>query len=411
MLLGIKQILFAGLGIAGISMLYFLALVVGLSLWVIVPLLLLFLLLLGRWLRDYETNTLIEERSPWLAILFLAGGLIVTGYKLCGFAEKYGGWDAWAMWNYHARFLANGDAWSLFLKGPIFDHPDYPLLLPAWNALLIRLAQGNAYTLFPLASSVFFTLATITLLYAALARKSLIVAVMVLYLVVTDAYFLQTGVSQYADTPLAFFFLCAVICVELGRENQAYLTIAAACLGACVWTKNEGVLLAGVLFLFNAKSFIGNKQYKYTFAAIALPLLAWLVFKIGYAPPNDLISKANEKTTLQVFDTTRYSLIYQYFLQNLHDRFHYMRILFFVYVLWCAVIRKFPTHNFMAVMVCLMCYLLFYIFTVNDLEWHLRTSLDRLLHQLMPAAMYLMAISFTRFQAVPISSIRSKLHF
>ena len=46
--------------------------------------------------------------------------------------EPHGKWDAWLIWNMHARFLyRGGDAWrEAFASGLDWSHWDYPLLLP-----------------------------------------------------------------------------------------------------------------------------------------------------------------------------------------------------------------------------------------------------------------------------------------
>jgi len=48
-------------------------------------------------------------------------------------ATPHGAWDAWAIWNLRARFLAGpGDAWrAAFDDALAWSHTDYPLLLPA----------------------------------------------------------------------------------------------------------------------------------------------------------------------------------------------------------------------------------------------------------------------------------------
>src|SRR5262249_45006167 len=43
----------------------------------------------------------------------------------------HGTWDAWAIWNLHARVLVRaGSEWPSILNTVTFSNPDYPLLLP-----------------------------------------------------------------------------------------------------------------------------------------------------------------------------------------------------------------------------------------------------------------------------------------
>src|ERR1700682_5648010 len=70
----------------------------------------------------------------WLLIAFFVFvAAAASAFILLGFKEPHGAWDAWSIWNLHARFLARGGAqWTvLFSKQLNWSQPGYPLLLPA----------------------------------------------------------------------------------------------------------------------------------------------------------------------------------------------------------------------------------------------------------------------------------------
>ena len=62
--------------------------------------------------------------------------LAVIGAVGAYWKDPLGDWDAWAIWNRRARFLYRaGDQWRQAFS-PVFDHVDYPLLLPVSNVRL-----------------------------------------------------------------------------------------------------------------------------------------------------------------------------------------------------------------------------------------------------------------------------------
>ena len=70
----------------------------------------------------------------------LASSLI--SFAVAFLKEPHGRWDAWLIWNMHARFLyRGGDHWrEAFASGLDWSHWDYPLLLP------LSIARGWTYT-------------------------------------------------------------------------------------------------------------------------------------------------------------------------------------------------------------------------------------------------------------------------
>ena len=69
----------------------------------------------------------------------LGAVFFLTGYFVL-YASKYGSWDAWAMWNMHAKFLYHPELWKqLFTSNLTYSSLDYPLMLPSvvaffWNS-------------------------------------------------------------------------------------------------------------------------------------------------------------------------------------------------------------------------------------------------------------------------------------
>lgn len=169
------------------------------------------------------------------------------------------------------------------------------------------------------------------------------------------------------------------------------LAMSAAFLGCCIWTKNEGVIIAIIFCLFHYKEFFGKYRLKYSLAGVALPLTVWLLFKLVYAPANDMVAAQGNSTWILLRDTTRYKLIYDSFIANLNEHFKGLKWVVIIYLLLCIAMRRVPDKKVLMLLCCMLTYLLVYVVSPNDLEWHLFTSLSRLMHQLMPLAIYIFA--------------------
>src|SRR5206468_2850822 len=87
--------------------------------------------------------------------------------------SPHGGWDAWAIWNLHARFLyRGGERWTEML-GVFFSwaHSDYPLLLPSLVAGGWTLA-GSETIAIPALLAMIFTFGTVALLVSSVSFLS-----------------------------------------------------------------------------------------------------------------------------------------------------------------------------------------------------------------------------------------------
>jgi|GEM_PF-819144 len=385
----VKDMLLAGMSIGCICILYFLLLVMHAPLFFIVIAILisiggLVFLYRRSIVEGYSSAGYISSRS----FIILCCGLIFAGYNIYSLATRHGGWDAYMMWNYHARLMADPQHWKLIFRTTANDHIDYPLGLPGICALFIRLCNDRYYVFIPFVVSVFITLSVVALVFTALARSAFLIAVIALFLLVTDSYFIQFGISQYADTLLAFFFLCALISKEYAWGDKRYIAMSTFFLGCCPWIKNEGEVLAAIFVLFNVRFFFTKEHLRYTALGLVAPLITLIIFKTCYPATNDMVGHLGKMIYEQALYADRYRVIYSYFIHYLNERFYYIKIIFITYAVLCILTRKMPSRNICMLLTCLICYLLFYVFTHLDLEWHLRTSLDRLMHQLMPAIYY-----------------------
>src|SRR5579862_647005 len=220
----------AGIGLTSILFLVTLLLIPGLpslAMWVEIGVL--------AWVaydlyRRRDSTPTSESRSqfPWnlplMAALMLALALVIGAMSGAWENNPQGNWDAWAIWNLRARFLAAGGslahrAWSPLLG----SHPEYPLLTSAFLARAWTYGHTTSAAL-PIAVSCLFFLALISLATGGVAvwRSGSLGLLLGLSLVATPTL-VHVVPDQYADIPLACYFTGAVLLAFLERPVLAGL--------------------------------------------------------------------------------------------------------------------------------------------------------------------------------------------
>lgn len=215
--------------------------------------------------------------------------------RLC----PHGQWDAWAIWNVRARYLAlSGYDWErAFHKN--MSHPDYPLLLPASVARVWSISRTTA-TSVPIAMAACFTFGIPLLLAASVSmlRGRELGLLAGLFALGTSNFLLQ-GAWQQADIPLAFFILASLASAAIYdfSNGPGHLSVAALAAGLAAWTKNEGVVffvgfvLARLGIALTREGIRGAVIDCLRMAqGAALPVLCLTIFKLCYAPPSYLVS-------------------------------------------------------------------------------------------------------------------------
>ena len=354
-------------------------------------------------------------------LTFVLIGLFVLQFFVLAIASinksmdaPHGEWDAWQTWNYRARVLYRGGNFALnFLP---YGHFDYPMLLPL-NVIRGWQYMGGETQLVPILLGLTFLFASIGLLFSVIVTFNGIrqAALAGLMLLATGRY-LYWGAAQYADVPMAYFVLCVCeLLYTLGQQQTLIDPFAAGralllglLLGLCLWTKNEGIfwLLAvlGLLLWHNLRQG-GDSNRDLTALPVAhvllgaLPILT-VVFslKMSVSETNDVLAgQSFWATGERVLSLSRYATIYYAGLGALTGYF----LWFFAVLVLMSQPR--PTllpngltqrHNLgqsrlmtLLIMV-LLAYAFTFVITPQPLQWHLETSLDRLLIHLWPAFLF-----------------------
>lgn len=389
-----RYILFSGIAVCVISVLYFLCLVSDMP-FIATGILTLIAVAASSWWFFKRISSAPEPLNIW-AIAAVVFGLYFIVSKADTLAEPHGAWDAWAIWNLHAKYLSDAANWKSMFLNTQFSHPDYPLAQPAFIAFCHNIFGNSA--LIPFIFSCFITMSIPILIFSETWRKNLVVAIVALLLIAQNESFIRQGTSQYADTLLAFFFLLAIVCIYHDKDNRTYVLLSAFFAASCLWVKNEGMVLAAIFVLFNIDTFFSTKNIKPFLAGIAIPLATVIFFKAAYAPGNDMLEKQADVLS-KLKEKARYKLVYEYFKKNVDNNLYWVKISVLVYGLFCGLQQRLPDRQMLMLLTCLVAYMGIYVITPNDLDWHLRTSQDRLLHQLMPALVFVMAQRFSEIRS------------
>jgi Dolichyl-phosphate-mannose-protein mannosyltransferase len=320
--------------------------------------------------------------------------------------QPHGSWDAVAIWNLHARFLTAGyERWSHLLEHSQWCayHGDYPVLLPGCVARLWSLAGGASRCASGLVAY-WFTAATVLLCGAAVGcvrgRSQALLAAAAL---LGTTAFVRRSSDQYADVPLGWFMLAAVVALVLhdenGRRSRSWLVLAGVATGLAAWTKNEGILFAAVLVAVRGIMTIRSVGARAAvreaapFAAGLLPIMALLVaFKLTLAPENDLVAGQDLAATVaRLLDVSRYRVIAAGLTTALLQAVKVLLVVLPFYYFLMGPTRRARARDgarFAAAVfgLTLVGYVGVYLTTPQALEWHLHTSARRLLLQLWPGA-------------------------
>lgn len=335
-------------------------------------------------------------RTSWLAGLGVVLAAVGAGlvFVLATRRDPHGVTDALSFWNLRAHMLAgSGVHWRQAFAAEL-PHADYPLLVPlaavrAWCGL------GGTSPFVPAAIAALFTLGTTALLWAgvrAVGGSGLVAAAAML----GCPYFTVIGASQLADVPLAFFALAAVVLLALHTHTtssgRSLLALAGLALGFAAWTKNEGALLLVVVPTVWSLRADGRSLRERALDLLALVLgaspvlLALATFKLWLAPTNDLVAEvAGGGLLARIQDGERWLAIAGGVLRWSWNAGPVMVPCVALY--WLLAGRR-VTFPLTASCVLLVLFCGVYLVASADLEWHLGTSMPRLVLQILPMALF-----------------------
>lgn len=380
-------------------------------------LLCLFVLVIRDQKKRDHSRLIIEKKSLGqkilifiLAACFLGAFIIaINTFYYLTLNEPHGLYDAWAIWDYRARFIFKGGVHWLDAFSPLLFHPDYPLLIPltisrSW------LFIGNEVQKVPVVLAFLFTFSTIGLLGSSLASaRKLSQGLLAAFVLTATTTFVFNGSILAADVPQSFFILSAIYLIYLSISNQIFkpgiLILAGINVGYSGWVKNEGLMFLAICMVTTVLYYLATykktpKSFLIIFlAGIAIPLITILFFKTTLSPQNDLINPQNLQTIIDKFlDPSRYVIIFDllkvYFADFGGWNFPLLLILM-IYAIFAFVYL--PVKNISGAMVTSLLvilqfigYMAIYIITPFNLEVHIHQSIVRLIIHIYPAFLFVL---------------------
>lgn len=362
------------------------------------------------------------RRSVVIASAITLAAALYSSVKLA-IAYPHGeGWDAFSIWNLHARFLFLGDNhWRDGLSQVIpWSHPDYPLLLPGAIAHF-WMYLGNDGAAIPATVGLAFAFSTLGLLYSSLERvRGRTTAMFGLMTLAATPFFIEQGSSQYADVPLSFFFLASIALLSIHDQPSAHkaryrglIVLAGLALGCAAWTKNEGVLFLFAtivaLLLMRAR---GKRQgtpadesqpmppawsVLVTLILATAPIFGLVLWLKHIAPRGDLF-QAPATMLQKIFIPGRYWAILKWYGKQFLRFGEWWPIPATLLLPLCYVVVSDPETSHKSFWrhvavwtlgLTLAGYFAIYVITPNELYWHLRFSLNRLFLQVWPSIIFL----------------------
>jgi len=209
-------------------------------------------------------------RWTWALWIGVAAGVLffALDFHAASSANPAGEWDAMSIWNLRARYLASGgELWrravSSDLGGQMAGaaHPGYPLFLSGFVGLQWT-AEGGLESGFdssaPIAASLLFAASALILLGASLAsRRSIALGLLAWLILLCSEVFASQSAAQYSDLLQGLAFLCALVLLEAAadRADARLLLAAGLAIGLSAWIKNEGLPFALAAFAIAAWRF------------------------------------------------------------------------------------------------------------------------------------------------------------
>jgi hypothetical protein len=400
------------------------------------------------------SSTFVREENlskfpAWFRRFLIAAFIIAAGGALYSVitrmrADPHGdGWDAFAIWNLHARFLFRGGAYwrDGFTNAIHWSHPDYPLLLPAsiarfWSVL------GYESQLVPSLIAVAFTFATAGVLFSALSILcGPVFAMLGAIALLSTPAFIEQGASQYADVPLSFFMLATIVLLNFeGADRQSNLArnsrlLALAGLSAALaaWTKNEGLLFFGIVLLVQFARLIPNRspgeisighprcerpgcerpgeewivaaKQAATMLIAAAPVLVVLAYFKHSVAHTDEVFSGSASILHKLLEPRRYWIVARWYAKEFF-RFGdwlWLPISLLMIALYFIVGREklhtrqpgFRTSALALILTLAGCAGI-YLVASYEIHWHLRYSLNRVFLQYWPSTIFLFFLSLRR---------------
>ncbi len=379
--------------------------------------------------RPLEQESCKIPASPYLAAL----GMLALGAFLWSSAFFWkrthavpaGDWDGLAIWNTFGRFFSRFDG-NIHDRLQLFrlSHPEYPPMLPGTLATANRLSESES-NLIPQVVAYFGFVSFVFLILRFGRRLSgLSAGFFVATIAAATPLFVVRSAGQYADVLTAAVHVAAVggLALHLKRPTRSSISpwVVGLFLGLLPWIKNEGWIHGSIaLATFMAIGIIPKVHRRVLImttlkiAVGATPgFLAWVLFRSHWAPADQLTASGISPVLEALGDPGRWRLAYAHFSDEVSNQGHLdfwhregggniieaRWALFWPGVVLTAIIaaigQRWRTRvNLYLLIIALSQFsAVFLVFVaIPKQEWHLNTAMPRLLLQIAPTFLLLLA--------------------
>lgn len=352
-----------------------------------------FAVALGSVACFFKLSTKNGAATPAISIKELTGYAIIIAIGILVYdlyAVYEGGWDAWAMWNLHARFLADADNWQrMFHPGLSWSSPDYPILMPAINAWLLQAFEKiNPFLAFHLTCVTFF-LSTISIFYWRF-RNNLALVLFAMLIMVSNPSFFKQFAEQQADILIGLELLIVILLTDLFAFKHKYANVLLGfVLGCIINTKNEGLIFVLIYSACYGKSIF--KNFRSIGPGLLLPLTCYFIFQGIYAPKGYMNKNTTFRTAANLLKMERYAEVFEFAKKTLLKEL--MVIITILIIGISRLVQQWKQSLiYLPVILVIIAYHFIFIFYDFSLEWQLITSYHRLIVQLFLPSLYLIII-------------------
>lgn len=355
------------------------------------------------------------------ALLFVIVSQVAYAF-IYSLSMPLSGWDAWFIWFLKARvFFIDKGVSAVFLTDPLYSqaHPDYPLMVPlavSW----IYTAAGRAYeqfgkVIYPLQFAsmlIVFNYAAgrvsdkrTGLLFTALLSLTPFLLAHAGGLPVKIGGLYTGDFTGYSDLALSAYFMAggAFLFLYMKEGVRAHLVLASLMFAVSAWTKNEGITFAGFSFLLLIVFLVVERRSSardivYFLIPLFVFVLPWTVYKSAHGLTSEYVGNLS----LSVFtgNLGRLAAIIPTALKFMFTQVALLNFAWWAYLAStllnfrnAGAVRLLTLHALLLLQ--LGAYIFVYIITPVDINWHLLTSLDRLILQLLPLGMFITAVNFS----------------
>jgi hypothetical protein len=358
--------------------------------------------------KDSPSSTSMKKFPwTWALWLFAAGALIFLfmDFQAAAAANPNGEWDAMAIWNLRARYLASGGGlWHRAISSDIGGHmagaahPGYPLFLSGLVALE-WIAGGAFDQTGPIAVSLLISLGLFVLLGAGIAlRRSVALGILAWLVLSASEVFASQTSAQYSDLLQALAFLATLILLDAatGAESPRVLVAVGLAAGLSAWIKNEGLpftiaALAVAVWRFRAKGVV------WLAIGAAPGLLATAILKLFLAQGHEAVfPQTLGEAVAKIAGPGRWWQAALGFGKAVYEAGSGLTHPVLLVAILAVALRFGPSAErkarlwlWIPIAVTAAAEYALYLVTEANLDWHISTSVSRLVAQLWPSLIWL----------------------